>query len=178
MANSNRRALHAERTRLPPWRRSIGSPLSYVSTSRRRAASALQACPTPPAKGRNKTDSQINQRRRSHPPQPGRDQSVQVVAINRNQWSQSPGTRKPRLSTESVLGSKPQEATIARWLHSISSGRLPLSSFRPIFGSRALLMPRPDSDLDLFIDYDPEAKVPNMFRLMQIEEERGLSASR
>jgi predicted nucleotidyltransferase len=39
-------------------------------------------------------------------------------------------------------------------------------------------MPRPDSDLDLFIDYDPEAKVPNMFRLMQIEEERGLSASR
>jgi len=32
-------------------------------------------------------------------------------------------------------------------------------------------MERPDSDLDLFIDYDPEAKVPNMFRLMQIEEE-------
>ena len=30
---------------------------------------------------------------------------------------------------------------------------------------------RPDSDLDLFIDYDPEAKVPNMFRLMQIEED-------
>jgi uncharacterized protein len=40
-----------------------------------------------------------------------------------------------------------------------------------MFGSRALGMPRPDSDLDLFIDYDPEAKVPNMFRLMQIEEE-------
>jgi hypothetical protein len=32
-------------------------------------------------------------------------------------------------------------------------------------------MSRPDSDLDLFVDYDPEAKVPNMFRLMQIEEE-------
>lgn len=40
-----------------------------------------------------------------------------------------------------------------------------------MFGSRALGIPRPDSDLDLFIDYDPEAKVPNMFRLMQIEEE-------
>jgi uncharacterized protein len=40
-----------------------------------------------------------------------------------------------------------------------------------IFGSRAVGNPRPDSDLDLFIDYDPEAKIPNMFRLMQIEEE-------
>jgi predicted nucleotidyltransferase len=41
-----------------------------------------------------------------------------------------------------------------------------------IFGSRAAGVPRPDSDLDFFIDYDPEAKVPNMFRLMQIEEDR------
>jgi uncharacterized protein len=41
-----------------------------------------------------------------------------------------------------------------------------------MFGSRALGMSQPDSDLDLFIDYDPEAKVPNMFRLIQIEEER------
>jgi predicted nucleotidyltransferase len=40
-----------------------------------------------------------------------------------------------------------------------------------IFGSRAVGVPRPDSDLDLFIDYDPESKVPNMFRLMQIEED-------
>jgi uncharacterized protein len=40
-----------------------------------------------------------------------------------------------------------------------------------IFGSRAVGTPRPDSDLDLFIDYDPEAKIPNMFRLMQIEDE-------
>jgi len=40
-----------------------------------------------------------------------------------------------------------------------------------IFGSRALGTERPDSDLDLFIDYDPTAKIPNMFRLMQIEEE-------
>jgi len=39
-----------------------------------------------------------------------------------------------------------------------------------IFGSRALGIERPDSDLDLFIDYDPAAKIPNMFRLMQIEE--------
>ena len=39
-----------------------------------------------------------------------------------------------------------------------------------IFGSRAVGTQRPDSDLDLFIDYDPEAKIPNMFRLMQIEE--------
>ena len=40
-----------------------------------------------------------------------------------------------------------------------------------MFGSRALDAPRPDSDLDLFIDYDPEAKTPSMFRLMQIEDE-------
>jgi uncharacterized protein len=39
-----------------------------------------------------------------------------------------------------------------------------------IFGSRAQGMERPDSDLDLFIDYNPAAKIPNMFRLMQIEE--------
>jgi uncharacterized protein len=39
-----------------------------------------------------------------------------------------------------------------------------------IFGSRSLGTDRPDSDLDLFIDYDPAKKVPNMFRLMQIEE--------
>ena len=40
-----------------------------------------------------------------------------------------------------------------------------------IFGSRAVGTQRPDSDLDLFIDYDPEAKIPNMFHLMKIEEE-------
>jgi predicted nucleotidyltransferase len=39
-----------------------------------------------------------------------------------------------------------------------------------IFGSRAVGKERPDSDLDLFIDYDPEVKVPKLFRLMQIEE--------
>lgn len=30
---------------------------------------------------------------------------------------------------------------------------------------------RPDSDLDLFIDYDPTVRIPNLFRLMQLEEE-------
>jgi hypothetical protein len=40
-----------------------------------------------------------------------------------------------------------------------------------IFGSRARGTNRPDSDLDLFIDYDPDTRVPNIFRLMQIEEE-------
>jgi predicted nucleotidyltransferase len=39
-----------------------------------------------------------------------------------------------------------------------------------IFGSRAVGTDRPDSDLDLFIDYNPAARVPNIFRLMQIEE--------
>lgn len=40
-----------------------------------------------------------------------------------------------------------------------------------VFGSRAVGTPRPDSDLDLFIDYDADTKIPNMFRLMQIEDE-------
>ena len=40
-----------------------------------------------------------------------------------------------------------------------------------VFGSRARNAPRPDSDLDLFIDYDPAEKVPNIFRLMQLEEQ-------
>ena len=31
-----------------------------------------------------------------------------------------------------------------------------------MFGSRALGVSRPDSDLDLFIDYDPESKVPGI----------------
>ncbi len=39
-----------------------------------------------------------------------------------------------------------------------------------LFGSRARGTERPDSDLDLFIDYDPAAKIPNIFRLMEIEE--------
>ena len=39
------------------------------------------------------------------------------------------------------------------------------------FSVRARGVERDDSDLDLFIDYDPAAKIPSMFRLMQIEEE-------
>jgi predicted nucleotidyltransferase len=39
-----------------------------------------------------------------------------------------------------------------------------------MFGSRAQGNARPDSDLDLFIDYDPASRVPSMFRLMQIED--------
>jgi len=39
-----------------------------------------------------------------------------------------------------------------------------------VFGSRARGSERFDSDLDLFIDYDPAVKIPSMFRLMQIEE--------
>ena len=39
-----------------------------------------------------------------------------------------------------------------------------------VFGSRARGTERPGSDLDLFIDYNPTAKIPNVFRLMQIEE--------
>jgi uncharacterized protein len=40
-----------------------------------------------------------------------------------------------------------------------------------MFGSRALGIERSDSDLDLFIDYNPASKIPSMFRLMQIEEQ-------
>ncbi|MGE0119926.1 MAG: nucleotidyltransferase family protein [Dongiaceae bacterium] len=42
-----------------------------------------------------------------------------------------------------------------------------------VFGSRARGDHRRDSDLDLFIDYDPDAKVPNIFRLMQLEDDIG-----
>lgn len=40
-----------------------------------------------------------------------------------------------------------------------------------LFGSRARGTHRPESDIDLFIDYDTDAKIPSLFRLMQIETE-------
>ena len=40
-----------------------------------------------------------------------------------------------------------------------------------LFGSAVRDEAKADSDLDLFIDYDPETKIPNMFQLMKIEEE-------
>jgi uncharacterized protein len=40
-----------------------------------------------------------------------------------------------------------------------------------IFGSRARGTNRPDSDLDLFIDYDPDVRVPKLLRLIRIEQE-------
>ena len=40
-----------------------------------------------------------------------------------------------------------------------------------LFGSRARGTNRTDSDLDLFIDFDPAVKIPNIFRLMQLEDE-------
>jgi predicted nucleotidyltransferase len=40
-----------------------------------------------------------------------------------------------------------------------------------IFGSRARDAHHADSDVDLFIDYDPKTRVPNLFRLMQLEDE-------
>lgn len=40
-----------------------------------------------------------------------------------------------------------------------------------IFGSRARGTHRTDSDLDLFIDYDPAARIPNLFRFTRLEEE-------
>src|SRR5262245_65845518 len=39
-----------------------------------------------------------------------------------------------------------------------------------VFGSRARGSERPDSDLDLFIDYDPALKHPNKFPLTKIEQ--------
>ena len=40
-----------------------------------------------------------------------------------------------------------------------------------MFGSRARGTERVDSDLDLFIDYDANAKVPSLLRIMQIEDD-------
>lgn len=39
-----------------------------------------------------------------------------------------------------------------------------------IYGSRVRGEARADSDVDLFIDYEPAVKVPNLFRLVEIEQ--------
>ena len=39
-----------------------------------------------------------------------------------------------------------------------------------LFGSRARGDHRPESDLDLFIDYDPGRQIPSYFRLIEIEQ--------
>lgn len=40
-----------------------------------------------------------------------------------------------------------------------------------LFGSRARGTHRPDSDLDLFVDYDPDVRVPKLLRLIRLERE-------
>jgi uncharacterized protein len=40
-----------------------------------------------------------------------------------------------------------------------------------MFGSRARGDNRPDSDLDLFIDYDPKCKIPSLFNIIDFEQQ-------
>lgn len=45
-----------------------------------------------------------------------------------------------------------------------------------LFGSRARGDHRPDSDIDLFIDYDPTSKIPSLFKIMALESKIGKTA--
>ena len=38
-----------------------------------------------------------------------------------------------------------------------------------LYGSRARTDARPDSDVDLFIDYDHSVRVPSLFKLVELE---------
>src|ERR1700726_2868883 len=77
-------------------------PARSLSTSRiLRMGNLAPGMPGPSKGGRGNADSQITQRSPSHPSTAwsrspgmgGRDQSEHLVAINRNQWSQSDGAR-------------------------------------------------------------------------------------
>ena len=43
-----------------------------------------------------------------------------------------------------------------------------------LYGSRARGDHRPDSDADVFIDYDPDSKIPDLFELIDIEARIGI----
>src|SRR5450432_3778933 len=50
-----------------------------------------------------------------------------------------------------------------------------------LYGSRARTYARPDSDVDLFIDYDPAVRIPSLLKLIALErvlsEQLGVAVS-